>query len=256
MAISNLVEQGATTLSEINDNYRMGCQLVGQLALSYLLEDMANKRNYKVTINRDDPRRRKTVVLNVEAEDGQLTNDVTRLRAHIALAPIQQTAAYKQQLAERMTQAMAQLPPEAAAACFDLLVELMDVPRKAEFVERIRNALGIQKDPDEMTDEERAAAEQQAEQAQLQQDLAMREMQAKLAELEAKAAKWQEEAKRISKLTDSIRFEDALKQAQTGKTLQEMERLAAERDTLQSEQAVLQAQLLETIQQQIDAIAL
>ncbi|MGL4206392.1 MAG: portal protein [Aeromonadaceae bacterium] len=256
VAISNLVEQGATTLSEINDNYRMGCQLVGQLALSYLLEDMANKRNYKVTINRDDPRRRKAVVLNVEAEDGQLTNDVTRLRAHIALAPIQQTAAYKQQLAERMTQAMAQLPPEAAAACFDLLVELMDVPRKAEFVERIRNALGIQKDPDEMNDEERAAAEQQAEQAQLQQDLAMREMQAKLAELEAKAAKWQEEAKRISKLTDSIRFEDALKQAQTGKTLQEMERLAAERDTLQSEQAVLQAKLLETIQQQIDAIAL
>ncbi|WP_439840169.1 portal protein [Aeromonas veronii] len=256
VAISNLVEQGATTLSEINDNYRMGCQLVGQLALSYLLEDMANKRNYKVTINRDDPRRRKAVVLNVEAEDGQLTNDVTRLRAHIALAPIQQTAAYKQQLAERMTQAMAQLPPEAAAACFDLLVELMDVPRKAEFVERIRNALGIQKDPDEMTDEERAAAEQQAEQAQLQQDLAMREMQAKLAELEAKAAKWQEEAKRISKLTDSIRFEDALKQAQTGKTLQEMERLAAERDTLQSEQAVLQAQLLETIQQQIDLIEL
>ncbi|MCQ4053066.1 portal protein [Aeromonas sp. SG16] len=256
VAISNLVEQGATTLSEINDNYRMGCQLVGQLALSYLLEDMANKRNYKVTINRDDPRRRKAVVINVEAEDGQLTNDVTRLRAHIALAPIQQTAAYKQQLAERMTQAMAQLPPEAAAACFDLLVELMDVPRKAEFVERIRNALGIQKDPDEMTDEERAAAEQQAEQTQLQQDLAMREMQAKLAELEAKAAKWQEEAKRISKLTDSIRFEDALKQAQTGKTLQEMERLAAEQETLQSEQAVLQAQLLETIQQQIDGIEL
>ena len=28
-AISNLVEQGATTLSEINDNYRMGCQQVG-----------------------------------------------------------------------------------------------------------------------------------------------------------------------------------------------------------------------------------
>ena len=80
--------------------------------------------------------------------------------------------------------------------------------------------------------------------------------QAKLAELEGKAAKWQAEAQRIAKLTDSIRFEDALKQAQTGKTLQEMERLAAERDTLQSEQAVLQAQLLETIQQQIDDIEL
>ncbi|MFM4979762.1 portal protein [Aeromonas caviae] len=256
VAISNLVEQGATTLSEINDNYRMGCQQVGQLALAYLLEDMASKRNYKVTVNRDDPRRRKAVVVNVEQEDGKLTNDVTRLRAHIALAPIQQTAAYKQQLAERMTQAMSQLPPEAAGACFDLLVELMDVPRKAEFVERIRNALNIPKDPDEMNEEERAAAEQQAQQAQMQQELAMREMQAKLAELEGKAAKWQAEAQRIAKLTDSIRFEDALKQAQTGKTLQEMERLAAEQQSIQGEQAVLQAQLLDTIQQQIDAIAL
>ncbi|MNV52057.1 hypothetical protein D3C71_1441310 [compost metagenome] len=234
----------------------MGCQQVGQLALAYLLEDMAGKRNYKVTVNRDDPRRRKAVVVNVEQEGGKLTNDVTRLRAHIALAPIQQTAAYKQQLAERMTQAMSQLPPEAAGACFDLLVELMDVPRKAEFVERIRNALNIPKDPDEMSDEERAGAEQQAQQAQMQQELAMREMQAKLAELEGKAAKWQAEAQRIAKLTDSIRFEDALKQAQTGKTLQEMERLAAEQQSIQGEQALLQAQLLDTIQQQIDVIAL
>lgn len=256
VAISNLVEQGATTLSEINDNYRMGCQQVGQLALAYLLEDMASKRNYKVTVNRDDPRRRKAVVINVEQEGGKLTNDVTRLRAHIALAPIQQTAAYKQQLAERMTQAMSQLPPEAAAACFDLLVELMDVPRKAEFVERIRNALNIQKDPEEMSDEERAAAEQQAKMARMQQEMAMREMQAKLAELEGKSAKLQAEAQRITKLTDSIRYDDGLKQAQTGKTLQEMEQLAAQQQAMQAEQAALQAQLLDTIQQQIDAIAL
>ncbi|WP_323950248.1 portal protein [Aeromonas veronii] len=256
VAISNLVEQGATTLSEINDNYRMGCQQVGQLALAYLLEDMASKRNYKVTVNRDDPRRRKAVVINVEQEGGKLTNDVTRLRAHIALAPIQQTAAYKQQLAERMTQAMSQLPPEAAAACFDLVLEMMDVPRKDEFAERVRNALNIPKTPDEMTDEERAAAEQQAQLAQMQQQMAMQEMQAKLAELEGKAAKWQAEAQRITKLTDSIRFEDALKQAQTGKTLQEMEQLAAQQQAMQTEQAALQAQLLDTIQQQIDAIAL
>ncbi|HHQ4476799.1 TPA: portal protein [Aeromonas veronii] len=256
VAISNLVEQGATTLSEINDNYRMGCQQVGQLALAYLLEDMASKRNYKVTVNRDDPRRRKAVVINVEQEGGKLTNDVTRLRAHIALAPIQQTAAYKQQLAERMTQAMAQLPPEAAAACFDLVLEMMDVPRKDEFAERVRNALNIPKTPEEMSEEERAAAEQQAQLAQMQQQMAMQEMQAKLAELEGKAAKWQAEAQRITKLTDSIRFEDALKQAQTGKTLQEMEQLAAQQQAMQTEQAALQAQLLDTIQQQIDAIAL
>lgn len=36
IAISNLVEQGATTLAEINDNYQFACQQVGQLLLSYL----------------------------------------------------------------------------------------------------------------------------------------------------------------------------------------------------------------------------
>ena len=235
----------------------MGCQQVGQLALAYLLEDMASKRNYKVTVNRDDPRRRKAVVINVEQEDGKLTNDVTRLRAHIALAPIQQTAAYKQQLAERMTQAMSQLPPEAAGACFDLLVELMDVPRKAEFVERIRNALNIQKDPDEMNEEERAATpSSRPSRPRCSRSWPCARCRPSWQSWKAKAAKWQAEAQRIAKLTDSIRFEDALKQAQTGKTLQEMERLAAQQQAMQTEQAALQAQLLDTIQQQIDAIAL
>lgn len=254
VAIANLVEQGATTLSEINDNYREGCQLLGQLALSYLLEDMSGRRDYKVTINRDDKARRKDIMINVQDESGQLSNDVTRLRAHIALAPIQQTSAYKQQLAERLTQAMAQLPPQAAAACFDMLVDLMDVPRKHEFAERVRNALGIAKPADQMSPEEQQAAQQQAQLQQQQQELAMREIQAKVAELEAKSAKWQAEAQRVAALANSVQHDDALTQAKTGKTLQEMQVLAAEQTYLKQEQAALQGQLLAQIQAQIDAI--
>ncbi|WP_421185585.1 portal protein [Aeromonas enteropelogenes] len=254
VAIANLVEQGATTLSELNDNYRVACQLMGQLALSYLLEDMTKRKNLRVIVNVDDAQRRKVVMLNVQGEDGRLTNDVSRLQAHIALAPIQHTAVYKAQLAERMTQAMSQLPPEAQAACFDLLVELMDVPNKREFTERVRKSMGIQKDPDQMTPEEKQAAQQQAQQQQMQQQLAMRELQAQVAELEGKAAKWQGEAQRIQKQVDSARYDDALKQAQTGKTIQEMENLQAEGEQLGAEQAALQAQILQSIQAQIDAI--
>ncbi|ENR7431041.1 portal protein, partial [Salmonella enterica] len=67
VAISNLVEQGATTLAEINDNYQFACQQVGQLLLSYLLEDLKKRRNYAVVINRSDKRKRQTVVLNAES---------------------------------------------------------------------------------------------------------------------------------------------------------------------------------------------
>lgn len=255
VAIANLVEQGATTLSEINDNYRFARQQVGQLALGYLLEALAKQRNLKVVINREDKGRRKAVVLNVPEGEG-LTNDVTRLRAHVALAPIQQTPAYKQQLAERMMEVMTRLPPQAQAACFDMLVELMDVPNKHEFAERVRNALGLAKPVDQMTPEEQQAAQQQAQLQQAQQALAMREMQAKVTELEGKAAKWQADAQRVQRLIDSARFDDALKQANTGKILQEMELMQREGEQLTAERAVLRAQLEQTIQEQIDAIEL
>lgn len=255
VAIANLVEQGATTLSEINDNYRFGRQLVGQLALGYLLEELSQRRNVKVTINREDKGRRKAVMLNVP-EGEMLTNDVTRLRAHIALAPIQQTPAYKQQLAERMMEAMTRLPPQAQAACFDMLVELMDVPNKHEFAERVRNALGIAKPADQMTSEEQQAAQQQAQMQQAQQELVMREAEAKVSEIEARAAKWQTEAQRLQRQIDSMRFDDALKQANTGKVLQEMELLQQEGEQISAERVALQAQLADTIQAQIDAIEL
>lgn len=256
VAISNLVEQGSTTLSEINDNYRYSCQQLGRLMLGMVMEDLGKRPNYPVTINRTDKQRRKQVVLNQRGDNDFITNDVTRLRAHIALAPIQQSPAYKQQLAERMTQAVSQLPPEAQAATFDLLVELMDIPNKAEFMERIRSTMGIPKKPEDMDEQEQAAAQAQAQQAQAEQELAMREIQAKVAEVEAKAAKWQADAQRVQMLADSQRYDNAHKQAQTGKTLQEMEKLSAEKGRLDQESASLQAQLLQTIEAQIDAMEL
>ncbi len=141
IAIANLVEQGATTLAEINDNYNFGSQLLGELLLGYILEDMREQHNKAIVINRNDKRKRKTVVMNHVDEQGLLTNDLTRLRAHIALAPIQQTAAYKSQLAERMMMITAQLPPEVQITVIDLVLELTDVPNKQEFMERVRAAL-------------------------------------------------------------------------------------------------------------------
>ncbi len=79
IAIANLVEQGATTLAEINDNYNFGSQLLG-----YILEDMREQHNKAIVINRNDKRKRKTVVMNHVDEQGLLTNDLTRLRAHSA----------------------------------------------------------------------------------------------------------------------------------------------------------------------------
>lgn len=248
IAIANLVEQGATTLAEINDNYRFSCQLIGELILGYVLQDMQGKRNYKVVTNRNDKLKRKAVVLNEETERG-LNNDVSRLRAHIALAPIQQTSAYKSQLAERMMQMTGQLPPQVQSAVIDLVLELSDVPNKQEFMERVRGALGVGKDAEDMTPEEQQAAQMQAQQEQEQQALMMRELQAKVAKVEAEAQRLNALAQKEMGDADSKRYRDAKLQAETGKILTEMEKVSDE--VQQFKQG-----MIANLQQQIDAIQL
>ncbi|EOZ1742691.1 TPA: portal protein [Yersinia enterocolitica] len=249
VAISNLVEQGATTLAEINDNYQFACQQVGQLLLCYLLEELTKRRNYPVVINRDDPRKRKEVVLNAAEEAGRMNNDVSRLRAHIALAPIQQTPAYKSQLAQRLSEVIVGLPPQIQVSVLDMWVELLDLPNKQEFVERIRGALGTPKSPDEMTPEEQQAAQQEQQLQQQQQELAMREIAGKVAKLEAEAQRINAQAEREATLANGQRFNDAYTQAKTGQVLQEMQNVT-------EEIGALHEQMMQTIQGQIDAIPL
>ncbi|HDY8174805.1 TPA: portal protein [Vibrio vulnificus] len=251
IAIANLVEQGATTLAEINDNYNFGSQLLGELLLGYILEDMKQQQNKAIVINRDDKRKRKTVVVNEVGEGGLINNDLTRLRAHIALAPIQQTAAYKSQLAERMMMITAQLPPEVQITVIDLVLELSDVPNKQEFMERVRGALNIQKDPEDMTEEEQAAMQQQQQQEQaLQQkqlELQMREMEAKVLKLESEAKNIMAKAQREVGLTDSQRYDNAKTQAETKRIMQEIE-------SLNLEMQAMQGQMLQTVESMIDQL--
>ncbi|WP_314189781.1 portal protein [Yersinia massiliensis] len=249
VAISNLVEQGATTLAEINDNYQFACQQVGQLLLCYLLEELTKRRNYPVVINRDDPRKRKEVVLNAAEEAGRMNNDVSRLRAHIALAPIQQTPAYKSQLAQRLSDAIVGLPPQIQVSVLEMWVELLDLPNKQQFIERIRGALGTPKAPDEMTPEEQQAAQQGQQLQQQQQELAMREIAGKVAKLEAEAQRINAQAEREATLANGQRFNDAYTQAKTGQVLQDMQNVT-------EEIGALHEQMMQTIQGQIDQIPL
>ncbi|UKA08864.1 portal protein [Photobacterium damselae subsp. damselae] len=250
IAIANLVEQGATTLAEINDNYSFGAQLLGELLLSYIMKDLKTMRNHKIIINREDRSRKKAVVINEEQYgDEMLSNDVTRMRAHIALAPVQQTAAYKSQLAERMTHLMAQLPPPAQAAVMDLVLDLSDVPNKAEFMERIRQVFNVPKNAEDMTPEEQQAMAAQQQQEQEKFALAMREMNAKVARLESEARRLQALANKEEVLVESQKYSNAKIQAETGLLLQEMEDAALKIDHLKG-------QMMANLQAQIDAIPL
>lgn len=197
IAINSLVEQGATTLAEINDNYHYSRTRVADVLMAFLIEDLAKQSNIAVTINRADVRKRKTVMLNVSNDDGTMSNDVRRWKGHIAQAPIQQTPTFRAQLAAQLTQLVGQLPPQVQIATLDMVIELMDIPNKTAILERVRAALQIPKDPEDLTPEEQEAlqaqaqaeAQQQAELQQIQQEQLALEIELGRAKVEAIKAK-------------------------------------------------------------------
>ncbi|WP_312655072.1 portal protein [Kluyvera ascorbata] len=222
IAVSNLVEQSSTTLAEINDNYTMACNALGELTLNYLLEDMGKRTDYKIVINRKDKRRRKVVTVNIRGDDGMITNDITRLDARIVLAPIDSTPAYRAQLADRLIGIIQKLPPQAQSAVIDLVLELVEIPNKDEFVDRVSRAMGAQ-DPNYMTDEEKQQAQQQAKINEFAQALQFKAQIADIQNKDADTANKQASANKSQATADGQKYSDGLTMAQTGQIMQQME---------------------------------
>jgi len=222
IAVSNLVEQSSTTLAEINDNYTMACNALGELVLNYLLEDLKQKTSYTIVVNRKDKRRRKVVTINTPGDDGKITNDISRLDARIVLAPIDSTPAYRAQLADRLIGIIQKLPPQAQSAVIDLVLELVEIPNKDEFIDRVSRALGTQ-DPQYMTDEEKQASQQQAKLNEFAQALQFKQQIAEIQNKNADTANKQASANKSQASADGQKYSDGLTMAQTGQIMQQME---------------------------------
>lgn len=198
VAIDSLIEQGTTTLAELNDNYRFARQLVGELLLAHIVQDIGQQET-EVRINVNSPRPTRVVKLNERHEDGGVSvvrNSVTQTKTRVVLSDVQNTPGYRQQMAQGLMDMAASLPPEYSAALIDLIAELMDVPNREEVLKRIRQVSGMGINPEDMSDEERAAYEREQQIAQMAKDMELEakkleldDMAAKIREVNAKAAK-------------------------------------------------------------------
>lgn len=186
VAINSLVEQGATTLAEINDNYRYARRVVGEMLLSLVREDM---RDDPHTVSVDFDGRRRDIELNKPTIDSNgyvyRTNDIVLAKMHVELEDVPNTPAYKAQQLQQLTEMTKSLPDEMKAIIFDLVVKTTDLETRHEIAERIARATG-QKPPNMTPEEEQAWMQQQQEQEAVKQ-LGMRELQAKVEKLEADA---------------------------------------------------------------------
>jgi hypothetical protein len=208
IAISQLIEQGTTTLANINNNFSFARARVGELGLALVKADMAGKK-MSVTVERRSVKRR--VKFNTPATDEvtgkqYLENDVTRMNMRMALDEVPQTPTARSQQFMLISEMVKSLPENLQAAVIDLVIKASDLPQKEEMIQRIRSALGIQDtDPELMTPEE----QQQFAQA-MENKAKLEAIQQKLMELEAKVQAATAEDKRAAA---------TLKKAQTAKTL-------------------------------------
>lgn len=207
VAIDSLVEQGTTTLAEINDNYRFARKEVHELLLSLIVDDIGEAET-EVRINVNKSHRSKTVILNKRIDEGgisRVTNSVTRTKTRVVLSDIQNTPGYRQQMAKSLMDMAAQLPEQYAVALIDMIVELSDIPNREEVLKRIRQVSGMGMDPEDMTEEELAAMERKQQVQQMMDELEITSKQLEVAKQEAEVREQNANAEKLENMTPAER---------------------------------------------------
>ena len=231
VAIASLVEQGSTTLAELNDNFRFARRLVGEQLLAFQIKDMG-RNPAEVAVNLNKSQRTKFVKLNAPTQDESgnafLSNDLTRAKMQVVLDDIQATAGYRQQIANRLFDLASTLPDDIKVAILDVVVQATDIPQRDEIIKRIRQVTGQQMDPEEMSEEERQAFEARQAEEQEAKALALDELRAKIEKMRSDAAKSKAAADKAGAETDSQKYVDRKTDAETDLIIEQMRKITEE----------------------------
>jgi hypothetical protein len=191
IAIQRRQDQGAMATAKLFDNLRLAKQIQGEKQLSLIEQFMSEQKSFRITNSRGAPE-------YVDVNDGLPENDIIRSKADYVISEADWRASMRQAAADQLLEAMSKLPPAVSMVMLDLVVENMDLPNVEEIVKRIRAVTG-QRDPDaeELSPEEVAQQEKAAAQDEANAQMFM----AQLRKLVADASKSEAEAKRITAQT-------------------------------------------------------
>lgn len=174
------VEQSQVSLADLMDNFKEARSQVGELLLSLIIED-TGKQETTVVIEGDVLNPPRTVVLNRPEVDEltgivMLSNDVQRTRLKVAMEDVPTSSSFRAQQLNSLSESVKAATPEIQQVVMPFMIDLMDLPRKKEVVEAIRDAQG-QADPEAI----RTQVKQE-----LMYDLKARELDIKQAESDAR----------------------------------------------------------------------
>lgn len=138
------IEQSNQSLAVIMDNFRQARTLIGEQLMSLIIEDMGNDEQ-AVIIAGDAITPARKVVVNkpeVDPETGMvyLNNDIQRTALSVSLEDVPSTNAYRGQQLNAMSEAVKSLPPQYQAAVLPFMMSLMDIPKKEQVIEAVKQA--------------------------------------------------------------------------------------------------------------------
>ena len=150
------VEQANQTLASIMDNRSAAREIMGEMLMSFIIEDMGENEN-TVIIEGDAITEDRTVTLNAPAVDPATgveyrSNDVQRTRLKVALAEVPSTNSYRAQQLNALSESVKSLPPNYQAAMLPFMVSLMDIPFKEKAIEAIK-AVEQQQTPEQIQEQ-------------------------------------------------------------------------------------------------------
>lgn len=162
IANSLLIEQGATAMGDLNDNYRSSRKLVFEL----LLDNIVNRHltmNLAVMIGRGSSRRQ--VILNqVDKASGTIVNNVADAPIRVGLGEVPSSPAFRMQQQAQIATIIGALQanPAAVNVLSPTFIEATDIPNRMELADDLRRASGMPTTGDKAA-QQKQQVEQEAE---------------------------------------------------------------------------------------------
>ena len=150
------LEQSQVSIADLMDNFKAARALVGEMLLAMEIEDIGHEEEV-VVIEGDVLNEAREVVLNKPEQDPEtglhyLSNDVLRTRMKVSLDDVPSSSSFRAQQLNSLSESIKAMPSEMQTVVFPFMVDLMDLPRKKQVVEAIRNA-SDQADPNQMREQ-------------------------------------------------------------------------------------------------------
>jgi len=188
--------QGSVVTTEPFDGLRLAVQIHGEKALSLIEQFYTQQKVIRLTGARGQFDWVKINEPEVQP-DGSVRwlNDITESAADFVVSETDYAGTLRQSMLDYMTQLAQKMPdPGLGLRVFIRALEFSDLPNKDDLAAELRRLIGDRDPNQEMTPEEKQAAEQQAQQQQEAMEVqrqtaiaAMQEQQAKVREVNARA---------------------------------------------------------------------